>query len=432
MNTSTAPSSLYHTALTLSAIYQQDKKGIEPSVMARFAHQLIAAEIQPGGPYRGNGAGPDFATNLAIAYLFLLFKKPLHQVMAFVDNALQASPRLLTPQLSALYKKYLHLASLQPHPEPLVSKQAYIRASDHIKTLEEPLQTLGGTFLKRIHDADRHYEITQIASYFHQALKTPPKAPRLSSLAAANLYCWMSYTIYDHVIDGEPALEYLPLANEAMRLSLELYRSLCPKSHSVFSTIRTTFTDMDLANAWEMKYCRLTREGKSLIVTSLPTYYDYTILAKRSFGHVLGPLILAARAHISVSELSHIHNGLGHYLIARQLNDDMHDWQDDMRSGHCSPVVTHLLQELHASGSHPVEGLVGEARNVFWTSSMAYFNNVIRHHVTQAIHHLHQCQSLETEGELFNLIDRLKDSAEAAPLEHIRHQKFLATFKEEL
>lgn len=409
---------------TLAILIQKNKYGIDGSLLARLAKRLITAEVQPGGPYRNERGEVELETNLAIGYLFLCLKKPLPAVTRFIESTSETDKRSV-----ALYEHYhaLQEQSATPSPE---AELIYEKAKITLGKLETPVQDLAIKFLNRVKSADKHHEIALLSSRFHQSLQKPRHPQYLQTLGEANVYCWIAYTIYDHLIDGETTTEFLPVANIAMRLSIERYTSIFPADHRFVKIIQKTFTAMDNANAWELAHCRFKATDSHLSVGALPIYGRRFILARRSFGHALGPFALASLSGATLSQLTNIEKGLSHYLITRQLNDDMHDWRKDLRDGHISPVVALLLRQANISpGTYSFETLTKLLTPLFWEKTIDTMNMTIHSHALTSIKHFHQSQLLQKNADFLTLITRLDDMAHNAPKAHEQYQSLLANIK---
>lgn len=416
---------LYDVCLSLAALVQKNKYAIDGSLLAHLAKRLIIAEVRPGGPYRNEAGEVDAATNLAVGYLFLCIRKPLPAVVQFIEKLPEAD-KLSVP----LYKKYLTLLASYVTPPLPKAEQIYTRIEASLAKLDAPVRDSAISFLARVKSADKHYEITLLADRFHQSLLTPKHSHYTTTLGEANVYCWIAYTIYDHLIDGEKVINYLPVANIATRLSIERYSSIFPVNHPFLKTIQRVFTAMDSANAWELTYCRLKATPTHLSIDRLPLYRQRHILARRSFGHTLGPLALASLAGGTAAQLADIRRGLSHYLITRQLNDDMHDWRQDLREGHVSPVIALLLRQAGITqGTYAIETLSEMLTPLFWSKTVTAMNKTIHDHAEAAKRHLRRSRLLKDDTVFYELITRLDQMALSAPQAHAQYQGFLTTVK---
>ena len=187
---------------------------------------------------------------------------------------------------------------------------------------------------------------------------------------------------------------------------------------------------MDNANAWELAHCRFAGDESHLSIGKLPVYGQHLVLARRSFGHALGPFALASLSGGTSSQLKDIDKGLSHYLIIRQLNDDMHDWHKDMQDGHISPVVALLIRQADLTpGAYSFEMLTKTLTPIFWSKTVGAMNKVIHEHAEAGKRHLQQSQLLKDNANFFELITRLDTMALSAPKAHEQYQSFLSNVK---
>ncbi len=267
-------------------------------------------------------------------------------------------------------------------------------------------------------------EITGLAGNFHQSLAKPPrhlKKDFIVTLGLANLYGWLAYTIYDDFLDEEGKPGLVPVANAAMRRSLDNYFAACPSDHDFQRFVRQTFDTIDGANAWELANCRFEVRGKLLAVAELPDYGGLAKLAERSIGHALSPLavLTAADQGPDTAPAQNLLKAFRHYLIARQLNDDAHDWPEDLQKGHITPVAAQILRELKVGpGNHDLNNLLSAARPQFWNFTLPGICQLMRRHIRLSRQALKRSAVLRPD----NVITDLLDGIEVSVTETLRQQ----------
>lgn len=191
----------------------------------------------------------------------------------------------------------------------------------------------------------------------------------VEELGAANLCGWAAYTVYDDILDGEGDPQAVPAADLCLKKAMDIFTSVLPQTP--FTAIsKDVIVRIDAANAWEASVCRAKIAEGVLQIPPLPDYGDYGMLADRSFGHALGPLavLLAAGFSAESKEIREVTAFFRQYIIARQLDDDAHDWEDDLLSGSLTPPVCALLRRRVDTGSTgiPLDGSLSELQKVFW------------------------------------------------------------------
>jgi len=250
----------------------------------------------------------------------------------------------------------------------------------------------------------------------------------LARLGAANLYGWIAYTIYDNIADEQRDVQLLPVANVCLRQVIELYVALVPGFGGIFGGIMDR---MELANVWELRYARTGN------INQPPDYGDYGALAGKSLGHILGPLAIVYRLGFDEAspQIKATEKMFYHYLIARQLNDDAHDWQDDLRAGHTNSVAALVLRrwlkaqpaELTAVPAD-LESILPELQKLFWQETIREVCFLIRSHAGQARRHANGLEILKNAAFLEDMLAPLEQAAAKAERESAKAADFLRSY----
>lgn len=308
-------------------------------------------------------------------------------------------------------------------------------AENELRLLDPSLRKSSLTMIKRIQGIGSHNEITLLPYLFNAGLVRPlePKSTNLfEHLGLANLYGWAAYTIYDDFLDDEGQPPLLPVATVALRRSLAHFRRALP-GHSAFQRlVEQTFDQIDAANAWEVTNCRFAKQGKSVVIKHLPNYAKRRRLAERSLGHTLTPLAVLAASSIKLdaAPAQHLRQALQHYLIARQLNDDMHDWTPDMQAGHSTYVVTAILNDLGVKpGKHQLEPLLARMQEQFWHHSLLTLCETILEHTALARRHVQKSGLLQDGNIVITLVDGIEAVVATTRQEQTRAKQFLAAYQ---
>jgi hypothetical protein len=241
-----------------------------------------------------------------------------------------------------------------------------------------------------LHDKSSQ-EITGMAALVSQSGGWQLTEEAARQLNLASLYGWMAYTLYDDVLDGQAPLAHLPTATIALRRSLYYFLQAAPvaAAHTL-----SVFDTMDSANAWELRRARATVHGPDLRLSRLPDYGSYQQLAQRSLGHSLVAVaVLTDQYHDSNHHIVVCFKTFfEQFLIARQLNDDAHDWEEDLQAGHLSAVVTLLLRSVYTMPhTLRVADDLAMLRRQFWHTTIDEVAVLIRSHLQQARQALEQC-----------------------------------------
>ncbi len=291
-------------------------------------------------------------------------------------------------------------------------------------------------YLDRFLVGDKDRQVLLAPFFMAQALggPMPPKERRLvEKLGLASLYGWMAYTIYDDFLDDEGKLSELPVANFCLRESLALLAEFTLHNPSYRQLSQKIFDGIESANAWEAVNCRFAvRSGKINFDKPLPDYQDYHLLAQKSLGHALGPLaVLTARKKDAESN-NFIVDFFAHYLIARQLNDDAHDWEEDLRRGYVNGVGALILSRWQKRAKNYQALFLGRhlnsLRKIFWHEVMPEVYDLIKQNSQKARQTLSRVRDIVYPAPFLVLLDAIDLAAEKTIREREMTLDFLKSY----
>jgi hypothetical protein len=287
---------------------------------------------------------------------------------------------------------------------------------------------------KRMVAGDHNREIMLLAHFFTESLQKPATIPlaTLRNLGLANLYGWTAYTIYDDVLDSGGDTRLLCIANTSLRWSLEAFQSAAPDSPAYQIFVGKIFETIDNANAWEASHCRFGLFNGKVSVGPLPDYGNLSKLAERSLGHALTPLgILAALGILPDDPRGRsLVRALKHYLIARQLGDDMRDWEEDLRAGQCSYVVAELLKACGVKpGVYSFDTVVPKMRAQAWSRTLVVIGAQVLEHIELARRDLKKSRLVRPDSLVGQLLDDLQTATNHTLAEHADAKTFLKSYQ---
>lgn len=425
--------SLTDGCIILGSLYTFDAHVLSGSVLAQVTQRLLKAEVAVGGPYTNEKGQPDAMTNSAVAFLMRALGSPLPNVEVY----LQDKPVPTGMLLPSYPRSALLVAAQNLRRSPTASTktkqvsqpyQCIVRqVQADIGILSEPLRTSALAMLDKLQAADKNKEMLLFPRFFANSLiSSLPSDSLLHSLGVANLYTWMAYTIFDDFLDDEGESTLLPVATTAFQKTLYYLTQVAP-----IEMISSVFIGMDQANAWEVAHCRFARVDTNITITALPRYRQRQQLANRSFGHALGPLIISHQLpHITPAQRDFIATGLRHYLIARQLNDDAHDWREDIEAGQASYVVTTILRSMHVDpGTYDLASLIRRMEHSFWHTDVRTVCDYIVHHVVASRQAFAASGLFTGQGDFFELLGAMEAIARRTMKGQREQQAFLQTYK---
>lgn len=310
-------------------------------------------------------------------------------------------------------------------------RQVLAAARRDTQALEPVLEQNTLDFLEKLADSSAGPEIIGLPRAFYGSLTGAPALPQgtLVRLSLANLYGWAAYTIFDDFLDEEGQPHLLPSATVAMRRSLDGFIGVLPSDKEFTKLVRQTFDTIDGANAWEQRNCRAHWQNRRLTIDGSPDYGDLSKLAERSLGHTLAPLAILRLSGAGDKLLVRAQQLFKHYLIARQLNDDLHDWQTDLHNGHMTFVTSHILADLGTTGAGRTWGqLLPLAQKKFWHNSLPAICKIAGDHTQLARREL-QKLPLKRPNAMDELLDKIDASLNEALSTRVEARAFLKQFK---
>lgn len=331
---------------------------------------------------------------------------------ALTRGAQQGSRFVTTAIIAGILSKYLYsppgnLSSSLQHKQRTVAQAAARLFDRH----SEPLRSSALAAIDRVCAADENFEITLMPKFFAHALGVSHLTSSFcTTLGLANLCTWIAYTIYDDFLDGEGVPADLPVANLAMRASLNCFRKALPADIRFQRYAARVFNGMDEANAWEMNHCRFAIHKKRVTIAELPEYGNCMVLASRALAHALTPLaILAQCSPDYIKKSRHIELAFRHYLIARQLNDDMHDWCKDVQAGQATYVVTAILRDMLVKhDAYSLDALLPAMQSCFRHTTMPKICQRMQRHITASRRHFGESRLLRPPNGIYQLLDNLE------------------------
>ncbi|MDD3003090.1 MAG: hypothetical protein PHS06_04470, partial [Candidatus Shapirobacteria bacterium] len=226
-------------------------------------------------------------------------------------------------------------------------------------------------FLSKIPERNCKKSITLLPYIFYKSLgKNGEKVSKklIVQCGLANLYGWIAYTIYDDFLDGDGDKKTLSMANVCLRELALIYNSILPKTDFA-DVFNKTMDEIDVANYWEVVNCYDDRK--------LPNYGDYFQLAKKSLGHALGSVAILYSLGFNKNspEVKNVWSFFKHYLISRQLNDDAHDWEDDLKKGFINPAAVEIFKKTTDKKNF---------KEIFWKEVLIEISNIILKNINKA------------------------------------------------
>ncbi|MFZ5365158.1 MAG: hypothetical protein ACOZBH_03100 [Patescibacteria group bacterium] len=291
--------------------------------------------------------------------------------------------------------------------------------------------------LEKMIRADQDKQVVLLPYYFYQCLSEKNKIDDsdIVKLGVANLLGWTAYTVFDDFLDDEGDPRLLPTGTLCLRELTGIYLKLSEKNKQIAEIFHETMKNLDNANSWEIQNCRaLVVDATLHIPDQLPDFQDYSKLAERSLGHALGPvaILLLQGFEKESPEIRNLMEFFKHYIIAKQLNDDAHDWEDDLKKGHISATGAFLLsawREKVPKRSINIKAQLPALQEIFWTQTIISSCDEILVHVAAARRALDEMNFLSDKSSMSELIAPHERSAQQAMETQKKTLEFIKTYQ---
>ena len=255
---------------------------------------------------------------------------------------------------------------------------------------------------------------------------------QLVTLGGINLMGWVAYTIYDNIIDGDDGVCELSVANTLMRDVNRKIIDLTRNNPDFKNYFFDILDRIDIANSWEVNNCRLLVSGDTLNLRNVvwPDYGELNILADRSMGHAIGPItvLMILGFCTEFSDVCNLVHFFRHYIIARQLNDDAHDWESDLKNGQLTIATIDVLK-IFKNKKVNTEKDLPVLQQIFWHKTVTSICSLSVEHANKAEEYLHAINSIKDYSLFKKILSDVKSSSEKALKERKKALEFLDTYK---
>jgi hypothetical protein len=242
----------------------------------------------------------------------------------------------------------------------------------------------------------------------------------LTTLGLANVWGWLGYTLLNKFTDQKQIQpKKLPLAIFAIHEFANIYTQQFNNNSAFLLQLNQVIATINTAVVWELSNARAKISQQVIFLPKkFPQYTPITIIAEKSLGHALGGLAIIyshqKQAYYQTAQfwLEFMHR----QLAVKQLNDDLHDWEDDLQNGLLSPVVSLVLQtfsqDYPALIKHQKLELTAvvwqKLRLVFWQKSLPSLIELASQQINLTRSLLKNEASLINKDFLHHSLDRLE------------------------
>jgi hypothetical protein len=332
----------------------QELKDISGRTLAEIVHALADREVYVGGPYE---ILPEEANSLGNKVALVNLELNL-AVRTFLYKLGITLPSMHVPENKALrvknHKAYTGFNSdlsentSFEEEKNIILGQIYTLAHKRFKEFPKPMYEKAVEVITKTIERNKDSQIMLMPLFIRMALGKTGKEfsdAHVSEIAFNGILFWAATIIYDDFWDEDDSAnpELLPIANVFTRQYIQYFNSLSPEFTVFFHRI---MDKLDAANAWETRECRMDKDGLTLVIPDeLPEYGEYENKFYPAAGIIFGPvwMLLELGYILESQEVLALIAYFQQYIIGMQLNDDMHDWKEDLGRGHISTAVQKLL-----------------------------------------------------------------------------------------
>ncbi len=260
------------------------------------------------------------------------------------------------------------------------------------------------------HDPDK--QVVLLPYWTSLAIGKEVNEPLSVDLGTASLLGWIAYDIYDNFLDGEGESMNLPVANRALRHMTSLFTVL-GKSYPEFN------------NHFELIMNKLEQANLTEIIGQEQPI-DFKQLSNKSLGHALSSLavVYASIPDVESEQINHLISFFKHYLNARQMYDDMHDWELDLSQGRITETVRYIMDDADSEDIVSLQSM----REQFWNSSFQKLNAILSEELSSAKNHLDQMTILHSPQYLGQFLEHLQSSVQKSNNTQSLTKKFISSY----
>lgn len=309
-------------------------------------------------------------------------------------------------------------------------------ASERFSALSNEIKTIAVHEIQKTIKGNVDKQMSLIPYYFKKALGRKAKKisdDKISHLGFMNIFFWTAFVIYDDFWDEEGTPRILPSANLFARTFIEFFDGLYPHDSEFNSFFQRLMDALDSGNTWILVHCRAKANGKKIEIPKvIPDYGDYEAVYQPSSAHILGPVAMLYELGYKMNspEMKNLISFFKNYLIAMQINDDIHDWEEDLKKGHLSTVVVILLKDFgRLEGEIDIEEDLEELKKTFWFKTLPKACNVAIEHIQRSLQALKKITILEDPSPLEKLVLSIQNVSKIALKEQEYTIDFLKTYK---
>jgi hypothetical protein len=186
---------------------------------------------------------------------------------------------------------------------------------------------------------------------------------------------------------------------------------------------------LDTANFDEIEQCNLNTKDDIIFHNKYDFGPDYINICNKSIGHCFGPMFIVDKLGYGTrsEDFNNVFNFFKHYLSAKQLNDDAHDWEEDLKEHRLTAVTDIIFKELKKPHINLEE--LDEIRILFWDEIILDICQLIDKHLDEANSCISNSNIIRKDNHLLQLVNDLKKISKKTLMERDHFLKFMKGYK---
>lgn len=423
------PSNL-QTLYALSQLYSQRKLFPDLSILSDQADILTTAaavttHLRLGGKSKDRQLQIAQLEKSTVWPWSAFCRDPKYEGVRYLAGASALTAAFVAEALVMVTLEKNQLSKLKP--SDVLSEAIKKQLRKQLKDLPEPLYAVASSYYESFLKQDKKGYKILLPQRIAEAWGITLTAANYEELGLLNLHGWVAYTLYDQIWDNQAEAVLTGAANWALRqvvYSSQRIESWVP-GFAVYT--EKTLQIMEAITTWEVQSCRFDPAKKEKEF-KVPDYQEYYCFVERALGESLcGCAVLATKYALDGEEVANWLKFFSAYTIARQLNDEAHDWEEDLQNGHVNAVAALLLSKK-ASVLLDIEKELPILQERFWQEVLPIISRRTLEEVEKARKVLiAACQKPEC---LLPLLERPESAAKQALREQQQAKEFLSALEE--
>lgn len=240
---------------------------------------------------------------------------------------------------------------------------------------------------------------------------------------------WSVYSLLDDVIDTETPVETAVIVQTLNRyLEGKIYRiaQILDKPEFLDYAHRV-LNQVDAATYQEKMLMSFPPKTQTI---RLKKYTRFPKPSEKSIAHVLAPIgvMMDLGYQLEGQEIQQLIQFFTHFLNAKQMNDDAHDWEDDLGLGILNSASIDLVKYSNGKINR---GNALQNYQTFWYQVMPKFERKILQELSHAEKIIQQMTFIDTPDFLKRLLTPLKKATQEASHQRKITTEFLANYGKE-